>query len=412
MEYYDFSDNFKILSAEISSIGADPTGGLTRLLYTKPWLDAQMSLKKHFEDDGLNTHFDDIGNLFGRIEGSIYPQETIMSGSHIDTVVNGGNLDGQYGILAPFLAMKYLKKTYGQPLRSIEVVSLAEEEGSRFPYVFWGSKNMMGIANNADVENIKDAKGIPFVEAMQASGFNFHKDTAAVRQDIKAFLEIHIEQGNVLEMENKQIGVVHSIAGQKRYNITLKGQSNHAGTTPMKYRKDTVFAFSKFCVQSIEKAKKQGDPLVLTFGKVNPSPNTVNVVPGQTLFTMDCRHTDANILNAFTMELEQDIQKIGADMGIEVNIDLWMNEPPIPMDNTLVKMLEQVCQDNAVNYRLMHSGAGHDSQIFAPRIPTAMLFVPSINGISHNPEEATKLEDLAQGIYMLASSLYRLAYKK
>ncbi|ROR06939.1 allantoate deiminase [Erwinia sp. JUb26] len=406
----DFRQEITDISGKISKIGADPTGGMTRLLYTKEWVEAQKALKNIFETAGFAASHDATGNLFARLHGSKYPEQTIMTGSHIDTVVNGGNLDGQFGIEASFLAANYLRNTYGPPLRSLEVIAMAEEEGSRFPYVFWGSKNIFGLARRQDVENISDAKGVNFVDAMHQAGFDFRADDQPLRKDIAAFVEIHIEQGKVLETEGKTIGVVTSIVGQRRYDIRLKGESNHAGTTPMGYRRDTVYAFSRICTESITKALAEGDPLVLTFGKVEPKPNTVNVVPGFTHFTMDCRHTDAGTLVRFTEEIEADMRRIAAEMGIEIEIDRWMDETPIPMDKQLVECVSHLCEKNKVNYRLIHSGAGHDSQIFSPRVPTVMIFVPSIDGISHNPAEKTHLDDLAEGVKVLAHTLYQLAW--
>lgn len=393
----------------ISSFGGLEQGGTTRLLYTTEWLAAQNALKERMTKLGMQTYFDDIGNLYGRFEGSKYKDEVIMSGSHIDTVVNGGKLDGQLGIIAALLAMQYLKENYGQPLRTLELISMAEEEGSRFPYVFWGSKNVFAIANNKDVENIQDSEGIKFTDAMQSCGFKFN--TRPARQDIKAFLEIHIEQGGVLEKEQKSIGVVTSIVGQRRYNIRLIGEANHAGTTPMSYRRDAVYAFSRICNESINKAVKVGDPLVLTFGHIEAKPNVVNVVPGEVLFTMDCRHTNKAELVAFTQEIEADMQRIATELGLTIEINRWMDEDPIPMNNDLIHLLENICREEKLSYRVMHSGAGHDSQIFAPRVPTAMLFVPSIKGISHNPAENTETEDLVEGIKALTYALYKLAYQ-
>ncbi|MDF2152983.1 allantoate deiminase [Vibrio sp. CAU 1672] len=397
-------------SKKITQFGYQPGAGMTRLLYSKEWLDAQNTLLDMFEQSGLQAYSDDVGNIYGRLEGTEQPDHVIMSGSHIDTVVNGGNLDGQFGIEAAFLALQYLKDNYGSPRRTLEVVSLAEEEGSRFPYVFWGSKNIVGIAENNDVKDLTDSEGVNFVDAMQQCGFDFATDKT-VRKDIKAFIELHIEQGKVLETEGKSLGVVTSIAGQRRYNITLKGEANHAGTTPMGYRKDTVYAFSKICSQSIDKAKAEGDPLVLTFGKVVPKPNTVNVVPGDILFTMDCRHTDKETLISFSNQIIADMQRICSEMEIECEVDLWMDEEPIPMDPALVDLIENTLAENKANYKRMHSGAGHDSQIFAPRIPTGMIFIPSIAGISHNPAEKTDLDDLAAGVKALIDVLYELAYK-
>ncbi|ECV8284716.1 hydantoinase/carbamoylase family amidase, partial [Salmonella enterica subsp. enterica serovar Typhi] len=149
----------------LSSIGADPTGGMTRLLYSPEWLETQQQFKKRMAESGLETRFDDVGNLYGRLCGTQFPEQVILSGSHIDTVVNGGNLDGQFGALAAWLALDWLKATYGAPLRTVEVVSMAEEEGSRFPYVFWGSKNIFGLANPEEVRYIQDAKGTGVVDA-------------------------------------------------------------------------------------------------------------------------------------------------------------------------------------------------------------------------------------------------------
>lgn len=219
---------------DLSSIGSDPTGGMTRLLYTDSWKQAQEYVKKQMESIGMATQFDKVGNLFGRVEGTELPNETIMSGSHIDTVVNGGTLDGQFGVVAALTASQLLLEKYGKPRRSLEVISMAEEEGSRFPTVFWGSKNFVGIADNDEIKDIEDAEGYKFIDEMHRQGFDTNEKQIK-RDDIKAFVEEHIEQGSILETEHEQIGIVNNIAGQRRYNITLKGEANHAGTTPLNY---------------------------------------------------------------------------------------------------------------------------------------------------------------------------------
>lgn len=392
----------------LSSISDAEGPGTTRLLYSKSWVEAQNKLKEKFEELGMEVEFDKVGNLYGTIKGTENPEEIIATGSHVDTVVKGGRLDGQLGIMAGYMAIKELLESEGQPKKSLQIISMAEEEGSRFPYVFWGSKNIFGLANPEDVKDIKDSEGINFVDAMHEAGFDFQDEPT--HNNISAFIELHIEQGNFLENTGKQVGVVNAIAGQKRYDITLKGQANHAGTTLMEYRKDTVECAARIIVQSLDKAKAEGNPLVLTFGKVEPKPNTVNVVPGETLFTIDCRHTDEAVLDRFTKEIEEDMKQIASDMDIEINIDNWMNEKPVPMDEHIVKTLEEICVENDLNYQVMHSGAGHDAQIFAPRVPTGMIFVPSIDGISHNPMEHTEAKDIVQGVQALGETLHRLAY--
>jgi allantoate deiminase len=409
---------FGNLAAEITErlewlgdFGKDPSGGVSRLLYSKEWDAAQQALRDWMETEGLEVQYDEIGNLSGIVKGTD-TSETILTGSHIDTVTNGGLYDGQYGIVAGILAIKHLKKHYGQPIRNLEIVSLAEEEGSRFPYAFWGSKNIVGTANRKDVEMIKDFNGVPFVKAMNESGFIFRDETKAPRQDLKAFVEIHVEQGNVLETEKKSVGVVHSIVGQRRFTIEVTGEANHAGTTPMGYRRDAVYAASQMIYELISLAKQLGDPLVMTVGKMEIKPNIVNVVPGKVIFTVDVRHTEKDSIIKFTEMLTKKIKENSIEHGVETSIEMWLDADPVPMDSRIVDIIEKQCEKNKLSYKLMHSGAGHDAQIFAETVPTAMLFVPSRDGISHNPAEYTEPADLAEGVKALIATLYELAYKE
>ncbi|MEB7754263.1 allantoate deiminase [Staphylococcus pseudoxylosus] len=409
----DIRSSFESLDKKFTGFGGLNGGGITRLLYSDEWSNAVHELKRTLEKEGFEASFDSIGNLKGRIEGSKYPEETIMSGSHIDTVVEGGHLDGQFGVLAALVAMQSLKAEHGQPLRSLEVLALAEEEGSRFPYAFWGSKNFFNLANREDVNDIADGEGINFKAAMNNAGFDYRSEDNDYSY-IKSFIEVHIEQGKVLETEKKAIGVVNGIVGQKRYTINLKGEANHAGTTPMGLRRDAVVAFSKIATELTDKARVIGDPLVITFGRVDPVPNTVNVVPGEVTFSIDCRHIDQAALNDFAQTIDDCIKTVSEQEGVEYDINLWMDEAPTMMDESLVKVVEQAAEQvvGSNDSKIMPSGAGHDSQIFAKYLPTAMLFVPSINGVSHNVTEETNIEDLVKGIEVLKQVLYQLAYKE
>ncbi|WP_093274638.1 allantoate deiminase [Psychrobacillus sp. OK032] len=395
----------------LAEFGKDPEGGVSRLLYTNEWVEGQHALKEWMENEGLEARFDDIGNLFGTLTGK-NTNETVLTGSHVDTVKNGGRLDGAYGIVAGILALKYLKKHFGQPVRNIEVVSMAEEEGSRFPYAFWGSKNIVGLAKSADVKDMTDFDGISFVEAMSKAGFHFKADETAKREDVKAFVELHVEQGSVLETEKIPLAVVYSIVGQRRFTVEITGEANHAGTTPMGYRKDTVYAASQMIFELISMAKEEGNPLVATVGKIEAEPNIVNVVPGKAIFTIDVRHTNKEVLVNFTEQMTERINEISKEHGVQTVIDMWMDADPVPMDPSIVQLIENQFKENGLNYKLMHSGAGHDSQIFAPVVPTAMLFVPSVKGISHNPAEFTEPTDLAEGVKALIGALYELGYKE
>lgn len=394
----------------LGKFGEDPNGGISRLLYTQEWVDAQHALKEKFTEHGLKADFDDVGNLFGRLEGTKYPNETILSGSHVDTVTNAGHYDGQYGIVAAFLAVKYLQEKHGQPLRNIDVVSIAEEEGSRFPFTFFGTKNLIGTVTEDEIKDVVDFEGVPFKEAMEKAGFALKKEDSGIPSDWKAWVELHVEQGGVLEIEQKPIGIVRHIVGQRRYTVEVDGQANHAGTTPMKYRKDTAYAASKMIYDINTMAHEYGEPLVATVGKIEMTPNTVNVVPGKTIFTIDVRHTEKEDILQFTEKMEKMLKETAEKFGVGIHIDMWMDEDPVPMDQGIVDKIKEQCDRHGVNYKMMHSGAGHDTQMIAQHIPSAMIFVPSRDGISHNPAEYTEPKDLAEGIQLLIHTLYELAY--
>lgn len=405
----DIRSTFQRLDKKFTSFGGLDQGGITRLLYTEEWKAAVNALVKEFENNDLEVIKDSVGNVSGRLVGK-NRDETILTGSHIDTVVQGGHLDGQYGILASLTALLYLKENCGQPKKNIEVLALAEEEGSRFPIAFWGSKNFFNIQDNEIVRELTDSEGVSFVDAMRESGYNFRKDNK-VRDDIKAWLEIHIEQGQVLEKEQKQIGVVTGIVGFKRYSVQLKGEANHAGTTPMEYRRDTVVAFSEIVQKLDKKAKEIGDPLVITFGKLKLIPNVTNVVPGEIEFSIDTRHIDEAELNEFSKIIENTINEIATQNELEATITLHLDEKPTLMSEDIIQAIEESAKKvTSNNYKRMVSGAGHDTQIFSQFVPSGMLFVPSIGGISHNVEEETDIDDLVTGIEVLVETLYKLAY--
>lgn len=406
----DIEKNIINLIEWISKYGKTSDDGITRLLYTDTWKDAQEALKQLLNEKGFMTYYDEVGNLFGKLEGCKYKDETILTGSHIDTVVNGGKLDGQFGIIGGIIAIKYLKEKFGKPLRNIEVVSMAEEEGSRFPFTFWGSKNIVGAVERKDMEGIKDVDGIKFTEAIEKSGFKFKEKNSEIRDDLKAFIELHIEQGGVLEKEKKSIGIVEHIAGQKRFMVEVEGEANHAGTTPMGYRRDAMHGSGKMIAQIMDLAKDYGDPLVATVGRVEVVPNTTNVIPGKVVFSLDIRHVDSEVVTNFINEAFLKLKDIAKDMDLKIKVNRYMDGEPVAMDTDLVNIIKRQCEENRLNYKLMHSGAGHDSQVFAKHIPTSLIFVPSHKGISHHYTEYTEAKDLAEGVKVLIEILYNLAY--
>lgn len=393
----------------VSQFSHDPKGGLSRLLYREDWVKTQNLIKDEMTKQGFDTHFDEVGNLFIRYEGE--DAETILIGSHIDTVINGGQLDGQFGVITGLIALEILKEQFGKPKKSIEVVSMAEEEGSRFPFTFWGSKNIVGTPDRKEVSDLVDMDGINFVEAMHKAGFDFKPEGKDARKDLIAYLEIHIEQGGILEREQLQIGLVTDIVGQKRYTVEVDGEANHAGTTPMSYRRDALVATAEMITFIHDQAKDFGDPMVATVGKIDVKPNTSNVVPGHVSFTIDFRNTRSEKLQEFAKVLTSGLNEIADKHDVSVILDQYMDGDPVPMDKDLIKGIEEYCKEHQFKYRIMHSGAGHDAQIFAPFVPTALMFVPSIKGISHNPAEETKIEDLAKGVELMIGVVHKLAYQ-
>jgi allantoate deiminase len=394
----------------LGSFGKSKSNGVTRQLYSTEWRCAQKALEKRMNKIGLDVHFDDVGNLFGRLPGSQENTTTILTGSHIDTVIDGGKYDGAYGVIAGMIAVQYLYENYGVPIKNIEVVSLCEEEGSRFPMTYWGSGSITGVRTIGDVQNLVDLQNISFIKAMQDSGFGLGKYRQPKRNDLDCFIELHIEQGEVLEREAKPIGVVSHIVGQRRYEITVIGESNHAGTTPMAWRKDAMYVASGLIQLLIQRAKETNSDLVATVGQLNLEPNIANVIPGKATFTVDIRHSDEDVIDQFSKDLFKEFQSITERHTTDLRIKKWMDEKPTKMCEKLIEISELILTKDKIPFKRMTSGAGHDSQMFSPFCATSLLFVPSHKGISHSPHEFTRTEDLEKGIRLLIKLLYELAY--
>ncbi|MUT67074.1 allantoate deiminase [Paenibacillus sp. NEAU-GSW1] len=399
------------LLQELAAFGDDGNGGVTRLLYTPEWRNAQLFLAKKMEEQGLNTRFDRVGNLYGALQGTNRSGKAVLTGSHIDTVVSGGRYDGAYGIAAGLAALVYLKETYGDPLYTLELVSFCEEEGSRFPLAYWGSGNVTGLYEIGKADRIFDNSGVSLEAAMLGAGFGKPEQPESLRADIAAFVELHIEQGPVLERQRKRVGIVDAIVGQHRYAVTVHGEANHAGTTPMNMRKDALIGVSEMILQLEADALAAGEPLVATVGRIDCAPNTPNVVPGSVGFTVDIRHTDDRILSQFSESVLAKFKEIAIWRELDIQISPWLDTKSAPMNSQLIDRLEHISADLSLASRTIPSGAGHDAQLLTAVCPTAMLFVPSRAGISHSALEYTSAEELADGVSVLAALLYELAYE-
>ncbi|WP_019005790.1 M20 family metallo-hydrolase [Cohnella laeviribosi] len=396
----------------LAGFGADESGGVTRLLYGKAWCAAQKALADRMAAGGLSPYYDDCGNLFGRLQGRDPDAAPLLTGSHVDTVVCGGKLDGAYGILAGMIALEFLRDKFGPPLRTIEVVSLCEEEGSRFPLTYWGSGNICGKYDIAAVPPVCDKDGVSLKEAMEAAGFGKGAYRPPRREKLAGFIELHIEQGSVLEREKLSLGIVEGIVGQRRFTVRVGGVANHAGTTPMAGRQDAMAGAAEMISWLEKGALLGGGGLVATTGKLEVLPNVANVIAGEVTFTVDVRDKDEEELDRFCGLFRRAFAEIAARRKLTVGFDEWMNAAPIRMDADMNRTMASICDAHAYAYRTMYSGAGHDAQVFQAVCPTTMLFVPSRAGVSHSPAEYSEPEHLADGIAALAEWLFLYGYKE
>ncbi|MCM3783761.1 M20 family metallo-hydrolase [Neobacillus mesonae] len=405
-----YTDLLHKLLDELYELSASEAGGSTRLLYTSAWLKAQRYLETFMNDRGLAVSFDNAGNLYGQLVG----KETsvpLYTGSHIDTVISGGKFDGALGVAASIVALLYLKENCGPPQRSLVAISLCEEEGSRFPFAFWGSRNVTGLSSWEEAGLLKDTDGITLRQAAEKVGFGPEAGFASGISKPAGYLELHIEQGTVLEKTNTSIGIVTGIVGQKRIDVTIRGEANHAGTTPMSYRKDALTGTADMITEVRRLALSYGDPLVATVGSLEVFPGAVNVVPGEVVFTLDIRHTDHDMLAEFTELVLRRISELAALHDLMASWEEHLSVDPVPMDPGWIESTEQICNSLGLSSRKMPSGAGHDAQIFAEICKVAMIFVPSKNGLSHNPLEFTSREEIERGLKVLIELLYQYGYR-
>lgn len=397
------------LVSELGRIGAQPGGGLIRFAYDDAWRTAGAHVARRMTEVGLQVRTDAVGNVFGRLPGTT-SAATVLTGSHIDTVRHGGAYDGALGVLAGLAAIETLIRTHGTPRKSLEVVALCEEESSRFAADFLGSRAMLGTVGPDEPDSLRDADGCTLADAMRGAALDPAAIPTARRTDVEAFVELHIEQGRVLHDEGTRIGVVAAITGLHWLDVTVTGRADHAGTTPMDLRLDAVQGAAEMTTAITALVEAEGRPAVATCGRWQVLPGGVNIVPEHVRFSVDLRHPDEPTLHRLAGRVRDECARIASRRGLRVALDDTKAVPPAPMDDRLQELIGQAAAEHAVSARSLPSGAGHDSQMWAPHVPTAMVFVPSVDGRSHCPEEFTPADDCAVGASVLASTLRELAY--
>jgi len=386
--------------AKFDSIGRTPTG-INRVAYSEADLAGRAFTLGLFREAGLDPRVDTAGNIVGRLEGSDRSLKPILIGSHVDSVTDGGNFDGPVGSFGAIEVARSLKEQNVRLRHPLDVVVWSNEEGGTV-----GSRCAIGHVTPADLDKVARS-GKTIREGIGIVGGNVAKLSDAVRQkgDLACYMELHIEQGGLLEKAGLQIGVVEGIVGLRWFEITVTGFANHAGTTPMDQRQDAMLAAAKFTVAVNEAVRSVPGRTVATVGRVVVSPNTTNVIPGQVVFTVDLRDLDAAKIAHFTQRFEQLGREIGAATKTTFDIKQSVDTDPAISNPQVMAWIDGAAAALGFSRQRMPSGAGHDAQEMSRIAPMAMIFVPSVGGISHSPKEFTKPEDVVNGADVLLNAV-------
>ncbi len=380
--------------------------GITRLAYTNEDEQAHHFLIELLKTLGFVVRRDAIGNVFARIEGLEPHLAAVATGSHIDSVPNGGAYDGIVGVLAGIYALSQFKPKSLK--RSVELIIFRAEESSRFGFACMGSKILSGKINNKQWAHIQDNNGNTFFSALQQQGYQPQKIQEAIlpAHSLHAFLEIHIEQGKVLENLNKPIGIVTGIAAPCRYRIELTGCADHSGATPMSQRQDALVAAAELIQHIHFSANREAKyQTVGTVGKIEVYPNAMNVIPGQAVLFVDIRGIDSKSMQRVVEDMHNCLTTLSKQADIQVNVTELANDQPVLMHPLIIQQLEEIAQQQDVKYELMMSGAGHDAMYMAQLCPTGMIFIPSQSGISHHPKEYSHFEHILLAANLLKQTI-------
>lgn len=395
----------------LAGFNQTPGQGCTRLSYTEEFKKASLYLKNEMLSAGLSVREDAAGNLIGR-----YPGKTdgpvLMTGSHFDTVPHGGSFDGQAGICAALEALRVMRENHIVPACPIEIAAMPEEEGSRFGGGLFGSQTLCFPHTPEELREIKDSDGVTLYQALRDYGLNPDEIGEVCRETgaVAAFIELHIEQGPVLEQHQKVIGIVDAIVGLENFEISIFGRADHAGTTPMDMRADALSAAAGAISAATETASSLLDGTVVTFGRIQSLPASANIVPSQVKLTADCRSSNPvsiqTVMQTFRQHLESECRRC-PDLSYQIKQTL--KAAPAMMHPQLKQWIEESSNDLGLSSMHLLSGAGHDSMNFARRCPVAMIFVPSKGGRSHCPEEWTDYRQVTDGADVLLNTLLKAA---
>lgn len=390
---------------------SEETGRLTRTFGSPAMRRANDIVASWMREAGMATREDAVGNLVGRYPGAASDAKTLLLGSHLDTVRDAGKFDGPLGVLAAIAAVHQLNQRRTTLPFAIEVIGFADEEGVRFQSTYLGSRALAGTLSDKDLART-DSVGITLAEAIRRFAENPTTFASACRDpaELIGYVEVHIEQGPVLEQLGQAVGVVTAITGQTRAKATFLGRAAHAGTTPMDSRQDALCGAAEF-VSIVEQTARTEEGVVATVGQLDIQPGASNVIPAQARLTVDIRHAQDDKLESAVGNLEEQARRIAEGRGLALNWEVVQSTPAVQCDSTLSGFFAAAVARHQSEAPHLPSGAGHDAVALAAITPVAMLFVRCKDGISHHPDESVLVEDVRIAIAVLNDFLQSLAQK-
>jgi N-carbamoyl-L-amino-acid hydrolase len=399
----------------VSRIGIGDHGSVTRLVFSIKELRSRQLLIHLMGQAGLKIHVDAVGNIFGRLDGSDSKAPVVLAGSHLDTVIHGGKYDGPVGVIGALEAVRTINENHIPVRAPIEVVCFVGEESSRFGFSTLGSSLVAGELHLRELKNAIDPQGIKLAEVLSNLGISDRhlRRLARTPKSLKAYLELHIEQGPILEAKGKRIGLVTSIAAPSRFKVVFRGQADHSGTTPMNMRKDALVA-SALLIEHVEKVCRKYSSMkrgrvVGTVGAMKIEPGVINAVPGKTELSVDIRSISASAKDRVARMIRARAHTIASQRRLGVEVLNIREENPVTLNRRLLGVTRAICDEAGIDYEIMPSGAGHDAMQMAKITPAGMIFVPSRRGISHNPLEWTHPADIVLGAQLLMKTIIRVA---
>jgi N-carbamoyl-L-amino-acid hydrolase len=342
--------------------------------------------------------------MFALYPGTAPELPPIALGSHLDTQPTGGKYDGNLGVLSALEVVRTLKDAGYSPRAPLVICNWTNEEGARFAPACMGSRVFAGALTREEAEASADRSGTTFGQAIREIGYVGEAPIGGIK--FSGYFELHIEQGPVLEAEEKTIGVVHGIQGQRWYEVTLRGRESHAGTTPMPLRKDALLAASEIICRIADIAREQAPSSVGTVGLIEARPNSRNVVPGEVFFSVDLRNPIAHVIDTLEKNFYSVLEETRAQ-GFDIEVRKTWDQPPIAFDEACIAAVREAATASGLPMREMVSGAGHDAGYISTVAPTAMIFVPCKDGISHNEDESATKQDCAAGAQILLDAVLR-----